>query len=207
MGRLFSFGSTHDVELKHRVNKRWAKFGMFKEELTDKYYNLGSKLKLFKAVVEPSKLYGCVSWTLTKDGERLLRTVQRKMMRMITAVWRRLENGVLEDWVDRIVRATREAEAIMRTHGIKDWVEEVQRRRSLKWAGHVARRRDGRWTQEVLTWKATGSRRAGQPKTRWTDSINNFFRDVRGVDTVADHSLWMSVAEDRDAWQKLENDY
>jgi len=56
LGRLFSFRSSQDVELKNRVDKAWAKFGMFRNELTNKCYDLVKRVELFKSVVQPSLL-------------------------------------------------------------------------------------------------------------------------------------------------------
>ena len=62
-GRLLNFLlNRDDIELRHRTSKAWAKFAIFRNELTDKHSELGQRLRLFKAVVQPSFLYGCVSW-------------------------------------------------------------------------------------------------------------------------------------------------
>ena len=39
-------------------------------------------------------------------------------------------------------RSTREAEAVQQQHNVKDWVEEIARRK-FRWAGHVAIHRAG----------------------------------------------------------------
>ena len=74
LGRLFSFESTHDAELQHSIGKGWAKFAIFRSELTDKHYEMAQRMKLFKAGVQLSFLYGCVSWTLTREREHKIRT-------------------------------------------------------------------------------------------------------------------------------------
>lgn len=53
VGRLFLFRYSQDVELKHRVGKAWAKFGMFRNELTNKCYDLAKRVEFFKSVVQP----------------------------------------------------------------------------------------------------------------------------------------------------------
>jgi hypothetical protein len=100
LGRLFSFNASQDTELKHRVGKAWAKFAIFRDELTDKHYNLDQRLRLFKAVVQPSFLYGSVCWTMTRKREQYIRTAQRKMVRTIIGSRRKLVDNELEDWVD-----------------------------------------------------------------------------------------------------------
>lgn len=83
LGRSLTFDDAHNVELQNRINKAWRKFAMFREELTDKAYPLRQRLRLFKSVIQPSVLNGCVSWVMTRDRENMLRSTQRKMMRTI----------------------------------------------------------------------------------------------------------------------------
>ena len=125
LGRLFSFESTHDIELKNRMAKGWAKFAIYRSELTGKCYDIERRLKLFKAVVQPTLLYGCACWTLTRAREQLIRTTQRKMLRQIMGTKRRVKDDGLEDWVEWIIRATEEAENAMRRFCVPDWVEEA----------------------------------------------------------------------------------
>ena len=70
LGRVFSFVDIHETELENRICKSWRKFAMFRDELTDKGYPLAQRMKLFKSVVQPSILYGCVSWVMTSSREQ-----------------------------------------------------------------------------------------------------------------------------------------
>ena len=80
-----------------------------------------------------------------------------------------------------------------------DCVQE-QRRRKWRWAGHVARRKDGRWTRWMLDWQPLrGLRAPGRQVTRWEDSLVNFMRGPR--------QSWTQLAENREAWRALEDDY
>ena len=160
LGRLFSFEATHDTELRNCVSKAWAKFAIYRSELTGKCYDLGRRIKMFKAVVQPTLLYGCTSWALTRAREHVIRATQRSMLRQIIGTRRFVIDDQLETWVDWLVRATEEAEKAMRTFDVPDWVEGAHRRR-FRWAGHVARRNDCRWTREALTWSIIGSRSRG----------------------------------------------
>ena len=147
--------------------------------MTSKHYPLSHRLKLFAAVVQPTFLYGCPSWTLTRKRESVIRSLQRKMLRSIVGSRRKTTNlegeTVLEEWLPWFRRATKEAEKARRDHHIADWVDEVARRK-FQWAGHVARRTDGRWSQFLLQWAVFGSRQQGRPRTRWTDSLVLWFR-------------------------------
>ena len=210
--RLFSFKDHHDTELKHRVRKAWAKFGVFRNELTNKCYDLWKRVRLFKSVVQPSFLYGCVSWTLTRAREKLIQTTQRKMLRQILGVKRLVDDeGVLEEWVDWMVRSTGLAEKMAEDLDVPDWTVEVHRRR-YQWAAQVCRRQDERWTLQALTWSVNRSRRRGRPLSRWTDSFFKFFdivsphEYIHNVNTSR-HICWMTFAQDEVAWDNLEEDY
>ena len=87
-GRLLSFGHLDDTELSHCTKKAWSKFHQYRSDLIGHVYALKDKLRLFEAVVTPSVLYGCSTWTMTKDGESRLKAAQRQMLRRIVKVAR-----------------------------------------------------------------------------------------------------------------------
>ena len=130
-------------------------------------------------------------------------------MRLVVGTRRRKAfnaDGVIEveDWVARIRRASREAERSRKEHCIPDWVEEVTRRQ-FRWAGHVARRDVGRWTKVCLEWALAGWRSKGRPRTRWSDSIDKYSSGAFG--TPVGSRSWIQVAQDRETWKTLEDDY
>ena len=77
------------MELRQRIRGGWAKFMEYKQELTGKHYSLNSRLQLFDAVITPTVLYGSECWTTTKYLEDILKTTQRRMLRMILGRGRR----------------------------------------------------------------------------------------------------------------------
>jgi hypothetical protein len=170
LGRLLNLLEPTDTEINFRIKRAWAKFAIFKKELTDKDYSLYQRMRLFHAVVTPTVLYGSGTWAMTASRDQALRTTQRKMLRSILGCGRKPaesssdsslslelveeeinEYEVLESWVQWKRRTTREALDILEKIGIPDWADE-QRRRLWRWAGHLARRRDGRWITQVVYW-------------------------------------------------------
>ena len=139
---------------------------------------------------------------MTRSRETQIRTVQRKMMRAIIGTKSAVEREELESWVDCMVRSTDIVEQVMSEQRLQDWPEEVHRR-IFRWAGRNARLKDNRWTQEVLMWSATGSRKRGRPKSRWTDCLNRFFRQGR----QSTNKFWLELALDEETWATLEDDY
>jgi hypothetical protein len=50
--------------------------------------------------------------------------------------------------------------------------------RRLQWAGHIARMSDDRTVKKVFPGKADGRRKAGRPKLRWFDRIENDLKSM-----------------------------
>ena len=128
--------------------------------------------------------------------------MQRKMMRSIVGTRRLAHEDGLEDWAEWIYRSTQAAKLVMIDLSVPDWVEEIHRRQ-FRWAGRPARLDDNRWTREVLLWSVAGSRKRGRPKKRWTDHLNQFFKQG----PQATNEFWLELAMDERSWSLLEDDY
>ena len=223
LGLLLNLCEPNDVEINFRIQRAWAKFAIYKSELTDKHYSLFQRLRLFNAVVTPTVLYGASSWAMTAAREQTLRTAQRKMIRSILGQGRKIipkssidssstsaaeedeeeemdEGETLESWVQWKQRTTREALQIIDKIGIPDWADE-QRRRLWRWAGHVARRTDGRWTKQVAYWVPSNNRTRGHPRRRWEDVLREFFLYQHN------NQSWTRYAQDRELWNAAESDF
>jgi hypothetical protein len=87
------------------------------------------KIKIYRTIILPVVLYGCVTWSLTLREECWLRVFENKVLRRIfgpkrdevTGEWRRLHN--------------KELYALYSSPNIIG----VIKSRRLRWAGHVAR--------------------------------------------------------------------
>ena len=202
-----------------------------KGELCSKYYPVKHRLRLFEATVTAVLLYGSATWTMNADLERKLRSTQRKMLRWIIGGGRRVtvvrhagevsdsssnsdsqseseapksEDGeAMESWVDWLRRSNAIARHLLEVSNIEDWVS-AQRRRKIRWAGHVARRNDGRWSHAVLGWTPKdGFRNVGRPRKRWCDDIDDFFLKEVGSEKGA----WVTLAQCRDTWKSYEGSF
>ena len=60
LGRLLNFSDFHDAEIRMRINKGWAAFNKFQQELCCKQYPIQQRLKLFDAMVSATVLYGII---------------------------------------------------------------------------------------------------------------------------------------------------
>jgi hypothetical protein len=211
LGKALRLKEMHDEELRNRMAKAWGKFSMFRNELTDKSIPIKHRMRLFDSVVTPTALYCSGCWAMTIERERKLRTTQRRMMRMILGSGRRpkseaaeTDQDQVETYVEWIQRATRQAEQIMHTYGVADWVYH-QRNRLWKWAAKVARLQDSRWSHEILFWSPEGWRPQGRPRVRWTDQLTYFLRQQLGHEVGA--TDWIQLARNETLWNQWEPDF
>ena len=222
LGRKVSFQDPHECELNNRIAGAWSTFTKHKEELTSRKYRLQDRLKLFGAVVTPTVLYGCETWTLNQSQQRRLRSVQRKMLRNVLNARRRRveatsswhshsedddveeqEVDALEPWAEFLTRTTRWTEEQLRNAGQQEWLE-TWRKRQWQWAGRLVSKDAGKWSAVTTRWQpllhssAPRGRAPGRPKKRWDQDM---------VDFLAQHAgpgdSWQERARDEADWKSL----
>ena len=160
-----------------------------------------------------------------------MQTEQRKMLRMMLGIRRRVEEGgntdtdtsegeaeepaeedidaigegpILEDWISWIKRTTNIAEDLLQKAHVTDWVRE-QRKRYWDFAGRVAKCSDSRWSHTILHWIPQGGfRHVGSPRKRWSDDIATFCLHELGEDLVCD---WFTLAQDTATWNGLRDQF
>ena len=130
--------SFHDKVAEHRIGKAWGQFHNYKSELCCRRYPLKARLQLFDRLVTPTVLYVSACWTMTADCESKIRVAQRPMLRKIVRTVRQREKtadddiqpkpNFNEEWVNWIVRTTREAENYCKQTGVGYWIEAQGRR-------------------------------------------------------------------------------
>jgi hypothetical protein len=236
LGRSLNFTDTHGAELKHRISRAWAKFGVYRRELLDKRVSLYHRLRLFQAVVTPTVLYGSGTWTMTTARDNELRTVQRKMLRAMLGKGRK---QVAPCSLDGVVTEPMEAsstnsysmdvaEASMGDEEVTEsWVEWKKRvtREAL-----MAMERAGvpDWVEEQRrrTWR-WGGHVARRTDGRWATKLlswepvgkrsrghpkKRWEDDVCGfaatvLGDTAHRESWIELASCREAWGMLEEDF
>ena len=132
-------------------------------------------------IVLPTLLYGCQTWTFTKNIVQKINVFQRAAERSMLGI--------------RKSDRRRNADIRNITH-VTDAVE-LACRLKWRWAGHVARTTDNRWSERVLHWyPREGTRPRGRPRRRWCDDII----ELAGP-------TWTRQAQERDKWKVLEEAY
>ena len=83
LGQKITFEDQETEEIKNRLKAAWAAFHKYRRELTSKDYRLCHRLRLFNMVVTPTMTYASNTWTMTLKHEKMIKTAQRKMLRLI----------------------------------------------------------------------------------------------------------------------------
>ena len=169
--------STNDI--KHRKTKAWiACHGLkrvWNSSLSDEL-----KCRLFVATVESVLLYGCETWTLTKQMEKSLNGTYTRMLRMALNKhqWQlRMTNGTLYGFGGLPILSTKIAE------------------RRMRLAGHAQRHPELTLHKLILWEPQHGRSKRGRP--------NKTFVDVLRHDTGLTHTNEIAaVMEDRDNWKR-----
>jgi hypothetical protein len=115
-------------------------------------------------------MYGCESWSLTKNEENKINIFERKIQRKIygptndNGVWRIRYNHVLyglynEPDIIKMVKAAR-----------------------LRWLGHLYRTEDLNPCRKLTFSKTMGTRTKGRPPVRWLDNVQQDLQTL-GLET------------------------
>ena len=83
IGQKITFEDQETEEVKNRLKAARAAFHKYRQELTLRNYRLCHRLRLFNMVITPTMTYGSGTWTLTQKHEKIIKTAQRKMLRLI----------------------------------------------------------------------------------------------------------------------------
>ena len=181
LGSTIAQDCSLDREIDRRISKASRTFSsLYSVIWCRKRLKVETKLRLFKAVVLATLLYGCETWVLLATHLRRLQSFVMRCLRVILGVSR---------W-DRM----RDTE--LRSLGGLERVEVMIMRRRLRWLGHVERMKESRIPRCLLVCKpAFGKRSAGGQKRRWNDVLMG---DLKRCDLLED---WRESAQDRGAWR------
>jgi len=194
LGVLIRSDGDNTPEIRRRIMAASRCYYGLSKHLRSKLVSKKTKCHIYKTLIRPVLIYGCESWTMKKSDEQLLLTFERKVLRTIFGAmregerWRRRYNFELK-----------------RDFGEPDIVAVVKVQR-LRWAGHLARMDKNRAPSMVFRNDLEGRRRAGRPKMRWIDGVEQDLRAL-GVrnwqNTASDRRRWIGILEQAKAHKWL----
>ena len=97
LGQRISFHQQETLEIKSRIRAAWATFHKYRQELTLQKYLLNHRLRLFDDTVSPTICYAAGTWTPSKEQERMIQSMQRKMLRLIIQTKRKYKKIEKQD--------------------------------------------------------------------------------------------------------------
>lgn len=138
-----------DAEVAYRIAKASAAFGRLKDKVWERRgLKFGTKLSVYRAVVLPTLLYACETWTVYSRHAKQLNAFHMRCLRNLLRI--RWQDKVPD--IDVLQRAESES------------IHAILLRCHLRWASHVRRMDDSRLPKRLLFGELTaGQRPLGRP--------------------------------------------
>nr|KAG5695709.1 hypothetical protein BaRGS_022386 [Batillaria attramentaria] len=157
LGSTISCDGSLDKEIDARISKASQALGRLRNRVLNQHnIRQSTKLKVYNAVVLPSLLYGCESWTSYRRHIKQLEKFHMRALRSILGI----------RWQDRITNL----EVLDRAQSCS--IESMLLKAQLRWVGHVIRMEEHRMPRRLLYGElAVGRRHQGRPKKRYKDCV------------------------------------
>nr|VZI25818.1 unnamed protein product [Spirometra erinaceieuropaei] len=172
-----------DDEVANRISKASQAFGRLQSTVWNRHgLQLSTKLKMYKAVILPTLLYGAETWTVYTRQARRLNHFHLSCLRRILRL----------NWQNRIP----DTDVLERT-GILS-IYAILRQIQLRWSGHLVRMDDERLPKRLFYGDvATGSRRQGGQIRRYKDTLKSSLKHLQ-----INPTNWEELALDRPTWRR-----
>ncbi|BHF72569.1 hypothetical protein SprV_0401563600 [Sparganum proliferum] len=159
LGSTLSGNTKIDDEVANRISKANQAFGRLRSTVWNRHgLQLSTKLKMYKAVILPTLLYGAETWTVYTKQARRLNHFHLSCLRRILRL----------NWQDRIP----DTDILERTGILSLYT--MLRQMQLRWSGHLVRMDDERLPKRLFYGDvATGSRRQGGQIRRYKDTLKS----------------------------------
>ena len=184
LGSTLSRTTTIDAEINNRISKASSAFGRLREKVWERRgISLETKLKVYRAVVLTTLLYGSETWTAYRRHEKQLNHFHLRCLRNLLHIC----------WQDKVP----DTEVLKQANFPS--IITTMRKAQLRWAGHVSRMPDDRIPKQHLYGELChGKRTVGGQRKRFKDSLKVSLKDFN-ISTES----WESLASDRPRWRHL----
>nr|VZI28950.1 unnamed protein product [Spirometra erinaceieuropaei] len=178
LGSTLSRTTKIDDEVANRISKASQAFGRLQSTVWNRHgLQLNTKLKMYKAVILPTLLYGAETWMARRLNHFHLSCLCR-ILRL--------------NWQDRIP----DSDVLERTGMLS--IYSMLRQMQLRWSGHLVRMDDERLPKRLFYGDvATGSRRQGGPIRRYKDTLKSSLKLLQ-----INPTNWEELACDHPAWRR-----
>nr|VZI18117.1 unnamed protein product [Spirometra erinaceieuropaei] len=165
LGSTFSRNTKINDEVDNRISKASQAFGCLQSTVWNRHgLQLSTMLKMYKAVILPTLLYGAETWTLYAKQALRLNHFHLSCLRRILRL----------NWQDRIP----DTDVLDRTGILSNYA--ILRQMQLRWSGHLVRMDDERLPKRLFYGEvATGSRRQGGQIRRYKDTLKSSLKRLQ----------------------------
>jgi hypothetical protein len=133
-----------------------------------------TKIKIYRTIILPVVLYGCVTWSLILREEHRLRVLETRVLRRIFGPKR---DEVIGEWRRLHIEERNDL------YSSPNIIQVIKSRR-IRWTGHVARMGEGRGAYRILVGRPEGRRPLERPRHKEEDNIKMDLQEV-GWDGMA----------------------
>ena len=187
LGSIVSERNELDTEINERIAGGNRCYHALASVMKSRTISRRTKIRTYNIVIKPTVLYGCETWTLTKQREKRLEIFENNILRRILGPvydeeegrWRRRHNREIRDQTGQ------------------PYIQDEVRGRRARWAGHCIRMESDRLPRKVMEGGVQGRRPLGRPRYRWMDGVR------KDVERVAPGEDWKELAEDRIIWRGI----
>ena len=182
LGSCINSAANLDDEVLCRISRASQAFGRLHTRVWhERGISIKTKLSVYRAVVLPSLLYGCETWTCYRRHTKKLDQFHLRCLRKVLRV----------SWNYHVPNQEilRRAELT----GIEAMLNQAQ----LRWSGHVTRMDDSRLPKQLFHAELSiGKRHIGGQRKRYKDVLKS---TLKAYNIPVDE--WQALAQDRPAWR------
>ena len=183
LGATLTKDSRSTVEIKSRIAIATSTMAKLDKIWRNKGIRFSSKMRLYRALVLSTLLYGCESWTMSAETTKKIQTFETKCFRrMLGITWQEKKTN---DYVKSQVTSL---------DGPQEPLLAVIKRRKLTWFGHVTRHNT--LPKTILQGTLEGGRKRGRQQKAWFDNIKEWTRmdSPTLLKTAENHACWRQLA-------------
>ena len=144
--------------MKSKGGQPWPQDSLRKWKKIWKGQDKQTNLKIVRACIFPTAIYGCEGWTLTTADEKKINAFETKCYRRILRI----------PWIEKI----KNTEILKELKVGQDWLLNNIKARKLSYFGHL--KRHDSLERHTLEARLEGKRRKGRPTRRWTEDIKKW---------------------------------